>query len=418
MGHLTCVKTLVIYYNQDINEVGSVTIKNRRLDGVNPLWCAALQGHFQIADFLLGRGAKVNNITFSYCTPLRAACLNGHLAVVKLLVKNGAYIEFANNKSINCLMQASWKGHLEIVQFLLEVGAHVDSRSVDGRTALHASAESGNYELTKLLLKYNAGNVTDYAGVTPLILASYSGHEHLVLYLVNEVDQVSETEKINALELLGASLIKKGRLSTGTLYWKRALAQRYVDGVLIYPKCEKREQNICKFSEFITWDQYNEITSNHDAANIQSLLLIDVLMCVRKAVLMDPRDCRGYSLLHFCCSMSERDTEGSLLPACLAPCLEVINLLLESGIDPCATDNDGNTALHVLGMNEECHEEVVDALLLAGAHLDAVNSLGQTFLSIVAARGQYQNNFESNMQGLAANCIKIHEIPCDFIEAY
>jgi hypothetical protein len=66
-----------------------------------------------------------------------------------------------------------------------------------------------------------------FAGMTPLLAASVTGHIHIVEYLIKLPDLVSRTERVDALELLGATFVDKRRDMIGALeLWKRAMDDR------------------------------------------------------------------------------------------------------------------------------------------------------------------------------------------------
>ena len=63
--------------------------------------------------------------------------------------------------------------------------------------------------------------------MTPLLAASVTGHTHIVEYLIKLPDLVSRTERVDALELLGATYVDKKRDMIGALeLWKRAMDDR------------------------------------------------------------------------------------------------------------------------------------------------------------------------------------------------
>ena len=65
--------------------------------------------------------------------------------------------------------------------------------------------------------------------MTPLLAAAVTGHIHIVEYLIADPDLVSRKEKIDALELLGATFVDKKRDMLGSYkLWKRAMEDRYV----------------------------------------------------------------------------------------------------------------------------------------------------------------------------------------------
>jgi len=67
-------------------------------------------------------------------------------------------------------------------------------------------------------------------GMTPLLAACVTGHADIVDYLVKSNNLVSRKEKIEALELLGATYIDKRRdLIGGFDLWKQAMDLRFSD---------------------------------------------------------------------------------------------------------------------------------------------------------------------------------------------
>lgn len=67
------------------------------------------------------------------------------------------------------------------------------------------------------------------AGMTPLLAAAVTGHNHIVEYLIKHTNLVSRKEKIDALELLGATYVDKKRDMIGALeFWRRAMMERSV----------------------------------------------------------------------------------------------------------------------------------------------------------------------------------------------
>ncbi|KAM9093952.1 protein fem-1 homolog C [Sminthopsis crassicaudata] len=235
-GHLDMVEYLLEQCSASIEIGGSVNFDGETIEGAPPLWAASAAGHLKVVQSLLDHGASVNNTTLTNSTPLRAACFDGHLEIVKYLVEHKADLEVSNRHGHTCLMISCYKGHKEIAQYLLEKGADVNRKSVKGNTALHDCAESGSLDIMKMLLKYSAKMEKDGYGMTPLLSASVTGHTNIVDFLTQHA-QTSKTERINALELLGATFVDKKRDLLGALkYWKRAMDMRYSDRTNIISK--------------------------------------------------------------------------------------------------------------------------------------------------------------------------------------
>ncbi len=66
--------------------------------------------------------------------------------------------------------------------------------------------------------------------MTPLLAAAVTGHMHVVEHLISKLDLVSRKERIDALELLGATFVDKKRDMLGSYkLWKRAMEERCVE---------------------------------------------------------------------------------------------------------------------------------------------------------------------------------------------
>ncbi|MCL4115580.1 UNVERIFIED_CONTAM: hypothetical protein GTU68_017642, partial [Idotea baltica] len=253
-----------------------VVFDGETIDGAPPLWCAAAAGHLSVVSFLVKRGADVNATTKTNSTPLRAACFDGHFEIVEFLVKNSADIEVANRHGHTCLMIACYKGHYVIADYLIKIKADVNRKSVKGNTALHDCAESGSLNIMKLLLDNGAKMDVDSYGMTPLLAAAVTGHTHIVEYLISRNDLVTRKDKIDALELLGATYVDKKRDMLGALkFWKLAMMERYDDGVLVQPKPKQQSpiEAYEKSVEVETMAQLDEIISDPDEMRMQALLV-------------------------------------------------------------------------------------------------------------------------------------------------
>ena len=65
--------------------------------------------------------------------------------------------------------------------------------------------------------------------MTPLLAAAVTGHIHIVEHLISKENLVSRKERIDALELLGATFVDKKRDMLGSYkLWKRAMEERFV----------------------------------------------------------------------------------------------------------------------------------------------------------------------------------------------
>lgn len=124
-------------------------------------------------------------------------------------------------------MIACYKNHYCIARYLIEKGADINRKSVKANTALHDCAESGALAIMKLLLSRGAKFDVDSYGMTPLMAAAVAGHANIVEYIITLSGRVSEKDKMDALELLGATYVdNKKDMSGAHRFWKRAMDLR------------------------------------------------------------------------------------------------------------------------------------------------------------------------------------------------
>ncbi|KAJ8944916.1 hypothetical protein NQ318_012725 [Aromia moschata] len=275
-GHYDVAEYLIERCHADLEQPGSVMFDGETIEGAPPLWCAAAAGHLDIVKLLISHGAKVNTTTRTNSTPLRAACFDGHLEIVKYLVQHGADIEVANRHGHTCLMIACYKGHIRIAKYLLSLKASVNRKSVKGNTALHDCAESGSLEILKLLIEHGATmDVDSYGRDDPIVGCRVTGHNHIVEYLIKLPHLVSRRERIDALELLGATCVDKKRDMIGALeLWKRAMHDRYYGDGPPIPK--QRTQKVAAYDyvlEITDPENLDDLMADPDEMRMQALVM-------------------------------------------------------------------------------------------------------------------------------------------------
>ncbi|XP_006608848.1 protein fem-1 homolog CG6966 isoform X3 [Apis laboriosa] len=245
------------------------------IECASPLWCAAAAGHLALVKLLVKHGARVNSITQTHSTPLRAACFDGHFDIVRFLVTHGADIEMSNRHGHTSLMIACYKGHIKIVKFLLALKANVNRKSKKGNTALHDCAESGSLEVVKVLIEHGARMGVDSYGMSPLLTAAVTGHKHIVEYFISIPNLVSRKERIDALELLGATYVDKKRDMMGALEcWKQAMDERYRGDPVIPKPPPSPVVAAYDFAREITDpDALNGLLNDPDEMRMQALVI-------------------------------------------------------------------------------------------------------------------------------------------------
>ncbi|KAJ9592024.1 hypothetical protein L9F63_001463, partial [Diploptera punctata] len=295
-GHDKVVKMLLSKFEPDIEQEGTVKFDGYVIEGASALWCAAGAGHLNVVKTLVKSGANVNHPTKTNSTPLRAACFDGRLDIVKYLTDHLADIHIANKYNNTCLMIAAYKGHLDVVSFLLEKGANPDEKAHCGATALHFASECGHVAIVKELLEYGAHITKNESGMSPLIAAAERTRADVVEYLVTR-PEVSQEERIEALELLGASYANDKDnycLELAYQYLHRTMEMRYSDpNNIIIKKLAKPVPAYENWVECQTLEELEAIQLNHNALHMESLSIRERILGTHNPEVPHPVIFRG-----------------------------------------------------------------------------------------------------------------------------
>ena len=160
--------------------------------GLTPLIQSAITGNGEIISMLLDAGADANARTLQGDTALMNAAKAGTVQGVQALIEAGANVEARDGYSFQTpLMWAAAFNQAEIVQILAENGADVNAVSAElifsgiqqggvqgdfpngGLTALHHAARDNGVETVEVLLALGADpNILDPQGISPLRVAA------------------------------------------------------------------------------------------------------------------------------------------------------------------------------------------------------------------------------------------------------
>ncbi|XP_046569293.1 ankyrin repeat domain-containing protein 29-like [Haliotis rubra] len=116
-GDLETVKLIVSWNLLDVN--------SRGWDSWTPVMEAAVKGHSDVVEFLVGRGADVSLVDSDGDNVLHCACSGGDLETVKLIVSwNLLDVNARNNDGRTAVYMARRYGHPRVVKFLVSRGGH------------------------------------------------------------------------------------------------------------------------------------------------------------------------------------------------------------------------------------------------------------------------------------------------------
>lgn len=165
--------------------------------GQTLLITATSGNHPEIVDYLVKKGANLDQADLQGYTAFHYACSLGHMEVLKQVLID---VNKATTNGLTPLILASGKGHIEVVRYLIELGAQQDLKQNLGKTALHGACANGRLDVVKELLKSNAEtkiNITDNNGMTPLMEAVCKNQLEVVRYLISQGADQKLEEKEN-----------------------------------------------------------------------------------------------------------------------------------------------------------------------------------------------------------------------------
>ena len=172
------------------------------VDGRTPLSWAASAGRTAVIDVLLEHNANIEARDHSGKTPLILAVQcpahrHSFSAVMEILLDRGANTEAKDNKEDTPLLLAVATGYAEVVKLLLEHKVRIDYKNKSGKTPLQLAEHLGDKAIITLLLKYNADiNSLRIWSRTPLSEAAEKGHTVVVQQLLGETPDIEAKDDI------------------------------------------------------------------------------------------------------------------------------------------------------------------------------------------------------------------------------
>jgi len=174
-SHQVSPLMLSCYYKKP--EVTDVLLKY--IDELN-LFEASAAGKFDVvAQIVNTHPEAINFYAEDGFTPLGLACYFGQYDIARYLVLKGADVNLPSNNGFKVypLHSAAAGNYTRIAKMLIENGANINVKQQAGATALHSAAQNGNIELLILLMEHGADvNVRMEGGKLPADLAREKGH--------------------------------------------------------------------------------------------------------------------------------------------------------------------------------------------------------------------------------------------------
>jgi ankyrin repeat protein len=122
-------------------------------DGFTALGLACYFGQFDVARYLVLKGASINlqsNNGFNVF-PIHSAAAGNYTEIARMLIENGAKVNVVQQAGATPLHSAAQNGNLELIILLLESGAEVFTRMEGGKLPADLAREKGFEEIADIL---------------------------------------------------------------------------------------------------------------------------------------------------------------------------------------------------------------------------------------------------------------------------
>ncbi|UCG28409.1 MAG: ankyrin repeat domain-containing protein, partial [Bacteroidales bacterium] len=194
-GDLETVKTIL---TQDPSKLNATDENN-----YTALHWACIRAHWNIARYLIEKGADLNVEGEDGGTQINWAVHHDNVVIVNLMVEKGARLNIQNQWGMTELHTAIWRGNIQTVEYLLDHGSDPMITTNEGWTAMHYAFRSGHDNIIEMLKKRGLSTeVKDNQGrfpkhlyfkkpdpitLTPTELDEYTGKYYIGDYLMLEI---------------------------------------------------------------------------------------------------------------------------------------------------------------------------------------------------------------------------------------
>ncbi|XP_023319029.1 protein TANC2 [Trichogramma pretiosum] len=167
--------------NEDGGETQTTRLlKQRDPEGMTALMLAAQEGHANLCELLLDKGAQLEDQDVRGHGALTWACMRGRVQAVQLLLERGADVAACDRAGRSPLDLAACQVNPKIVQLLLDKGAAIEHVDHKGMRPLDRAIGSRNLPVVQSFLRLGAK-------LGPVTWTCASGKPDMLLVLLNKL---------------------------------------------------------------------------------------------------------------------------------------------------------------------------------------------------------------------------------------